>query len=273
VLGERRTLSGEPMLKILANAFDDIIAAYRRRAVWITLATEDIGDQHRRTTLGPLWLLINYFAFAGTFIFVFAPEPSLQYAIYVATGLLVWTYLQDSITQAVTLFEREESFIKGTNLPISVYIMRVTLQNLIRAIYAAAGCIIILVFANVQVTPEWLWSGVGLLIIFLCSPAVVALFGFLGIFFPDSQFIISNLMRVGMFATPIFWTHEGEGGLRGALYHWNPFTYFLDMVRQPIVNGVVHWNSFAVSISVTVIVWILAILMLGTLRKKVALIV
>src|SRR5690606_6468836 len=110
------------MLRILANALDDMAVGYARRRVWITLATEDIGDQHRRTTLGPLWLLVNYFAFAGTFVFVFNPNPSAEFAIYVATGLLVWIYLSDTITQSVTLFEREESFIKGTNLPLSAYV-------------------------------------------------------------------------------------------------------------------------------------------------------
>src|SRR5688572_16221122 len=143
------------MYKILANAFADMAAGYARHRVWVTLATEDIGDQHRRTTLGPLWLLVNYFAFAASFIFVFAPVPSAQFAIYVATGLLVWNYMNDSISQAVTLFEREQSFIKGTNLPLSVYVMRVTLQNIIRGIYAVAGCAVILVLAQVEVTPAW----------------------------------------------------------------------------------------------------------------------
>jgi lipopolysaccharide transport system permease protein len=261
------------MYKILATALADIAAAYSRRRVWITLATEDIGDQHRRTTLGPLWLLVNYFAFAGTFIFIFTPHPTPEFAIYVATGLLVWTYINDTISQSVNLFEREESFIKGTNLPLSAYVMRVTLQNTIRAVYAVVGCALILVFANVQVTIEWIWAGVGLVIVLLWSPAVVTVFAFLGVFFPDSQFIVTNIMRVAMFATPLFWTHEGEGGLRGALYHYNPFTYFLDMVRQPIVNGTVHWNSFVVAILLTVVAWVIAILLLGRLRKQVALIV
>jgi lipopolysaccharide transport system permease protein len=261
------------MHRILANAFADMAAGFARRRVWITLATEDIGDQHRRTTLGPLWLLVNYFAFAGTFIFVFTAAPTREFAIYVATGLLVWTYISDTIAQSVTLFEREESFIKGTNLPLSAYIMRTTLQNVIRGGYAVLGCAIILLLAQVQVTMEWLWAGLGLLIVLVWSPAVVAVFGFLGVFFPDSQFIVTNLVRVAMFATPIFWTHEGEGGLRGVFYSWNPFTYFIDMVRQPIVNGTVHWNSFAVTLVLTAVLWVLAILLLGTLRRRVALIV
>ena len=42
------------MLQTLESARSDIRAAFRLRHVWIALASEDIGDQHRRTALGPL---------------------------------------------------------------------------------------------------------------------------------------------------------------------------------------------------------------------------
>ena len=261
------------MLKILSSALTDIVGGYEQRRVWITLATEDIFDQHRRTTLGPLWLLINYLAFAGTFIFVFNPGPVDQhYAIYVAVGLLVWTYISDNVTQAVNLFQREESFISGTTLPLSVYVMRLTLQNVIRAAYAALGCFGILLVMGAAPAMAWLWSLVGVLVVLVVSPPMIVVFAFLGVFFPDSQFIVSNLMRVAMFATPVFWVHGGEGGLRGALYDWNPFTYLLDAVRQPIVDGTVPVLALGACLVVGLAFWVLAIFLLGTLRRQVALV-
>ncbi|MDB5540689.1 MAG: transporter permease [Devosia sp.] len=262
------------MLKILSNALTDIVGGYGQRRVWITLATEDIFDQHRRTTLGPLWLLVNYFAFAATFIFIFTPAPlDPLHAIYIGVGLLVWSYINDNITQAVTLFEREESFIKGTTLPLSVYVMRLTLQNLIRSAYALAGCVVILLLAGVTVSGAWLWSGLGVCLILVASPAVVTVFAFLGVFFPDSQFIIANLMRVAMFATPVFWGNAGGDPLRTVLFYWNPFTYFLAIVREPIVDGSAPLNSFGVCIAITLAMWAGAVLLLGTFRRQVALIV
>jgi lipopolysaccharide transport system permease protein len=262
------------MLKILRNALTDIVGGYEQRRVWIALATEDIFDQHRRTTLGPLWLLINYLAFAGTFIFVFNPGPVDQhYAVYVAVGLLVWTYLTDNVTQAVTLFQREESFIKGTTLPLSVYVMRLTLQNVIRAGYAALGCAAVLLLVGVAPTMAWLWALLGVLVVLLMSPAMIVVFAFLGVFFPDSQFIVSNLMRVAMFATPVFWIHGGEGGIRGALYHWNPFTYMLDIVRQPIVDGALPLHALGACLAIGLMLWALALLLLGSLRRQVALVI
>ncbi|MEO6396592.1 MAG: ABC transporter permease [Devosia sp.] len=262
------------MSNVVREALADIIGGYQRRRVWIALATEDIFDQHRRTTLGPLWLLVNYFAFAATFIFIFTPPPpDPLHAIYIGVGLLVWFYITDTVTQAVSLFEREEGFIKGTTLPLSVYVMRLTLQNVIRSGYALVGCIVILLLAGVTVTSAWLWSALGIALVLVASPAVIMVFALLGAFFPDSQFIVANLMRVAMFASPVFWGRADGSQLLSTLYYWNPFTYFLAIVREPIVDGTAPLSSLGVCLAITLGLWTAAILLLGTFRRRVALIV
>jgi ABC-type polysaccharide/polyol phosphate export permease len=258
------------MPRVIANALADISAGLRLRRVWWALASEDIGDQHRRTALGPLWLLINYLAFAGTFIFVFRPGVSgtANYAAYVATGLLVWFYIMETLTQSVSLFLREESFIKGTTLPISVYVLRLTAQSVIRAAYALVGCIAILLMSGVAFSVAWTWSLLGLVLVVATTPAAIVLFAFVGAYFPDSQFVVSNLMRIGMFLTPVFWVHAGGGGVRGAFYYWNPFTYFLEIVRIPILSGELPARSFLLCLAISLALWAVALMLLGRYRKQ-----
>lgn len=254
----------------ITNAFSDIRAAVRLRRVWIALASEDIGDQHRRTTLGPLWLVVNYLAFAAIFIFLFdrgRGDPT--YPAYVAMGLLVWLFISETLTQASTLFVREESMIKGTTLPLSIYIMRLTMQSVIRTAYSLIGCALILYMSGKTLEPGALWALPGILFVFLATPPAIVLFAFAGAFFPDSQFIVSNLMRLGMFFTPIFWHHEGQGGLRGAFYQWNPFTYFIEVVRLPVMSGELPIHAWTVAGGVFVALWVLAIFVFGRYRKQV----
>lgn len=264
------------MQKAIRNAVADLGAGLRRWRVWVALASEDVGDQHKRTTLGPFWLLLNYLAFAGTFIFIFhrgeAQAPG--YPIYVATGLLVWFFMMEVITSSSTLFVREEAFIKGTTLPLSVYVMRAALQAAIRAGYALPGCCILLALSGAAPNPMWLWSILGLAIVLAATPAVIIVFAFIGVFVPDSQYIISNVMRVGMFVTPVFWTPDPQmGGLRGALYDYNPFTHFLEIVRTPIIGGTVPIGSFVLSLVLTMAIWAVGLLLLGTFRRRVALLI
>lgn len=255
---------------MIGNALEDIGAGLRKWRVWVALAQEDIGDQHRRTTLGPLWLLLNYLAFAGTFVFVFQRGDSStgNYPAFVATGLLVWFYIMEVISMSVMLFVIEEGFIKGTTLPLSVYVMRLFMQSTIRAGYSLIGCLIILALSGVEFSAMWVWSLLGILLVLATAPAVITLFGFLGVFFPDSQFIVSNFMRIGMFLTPVFWSYDNTGGVRHIFYWWNPFTYFLDIVRMPIIAGEVPVHSFIVCLIIALFLWTGALLLLGKLRKQ-----
>jgi lipopolysaccharide transport system permease protein len=259
------------MLKAFKDALADMRDGLRLRRVWMALAHEDIGDHHRRTTLGPFWLLLNYLAFAGSFIFLIrrGDGGDYNYPAFVATGLFAWFFIMDVITASTSLFLREEGFIKGTTLPLSVYIMRLFMQSVIRASYALLGCLIILLFSGLEITLIWLWSTLGIAIILFAVPPAIILFAFLGAFFPDSQFLVSNLMRIGMFLTPVFWTPEESGGFRHFFYYWNPFTYFLEIIRFPILWGTVHVDAFLISLAIGLSLWVVALLLLGRLRRQV----
>ncbi len=259
------------MLKATETALSDIGEALRLRRVWVALASEDIGDQHRRTALGPLWLLINYLVYAGSFVVLFGGNGgSPNYAVYVATGLFVWLFIAEVLSQSVVLFVREQSFIQGTPLPLSVYVLRLTMQSLIRSAYALAGCVAIMLVVGEPVSWHWLWSAAALFLIVLITPAAIIVFATAGAFFPDLQFVVSNLMRLGIFLTPIIWVHTGDGGIRGAFYYWNPFTYFLEIVRVPILAGDVPWRSLAICLAIGLVLWALALMLLGKFRKQIA---
>lgn len=258
-------MSMPPKLK---DALSDIRTGLGLWRVWMALAHEDIGDQHRRTTLGPIWLLITYLSFACTFIFLFdRGHGATNYPAHVATGLLVWFFIMETLTQSATLFTREESFIKGTRLPFSVYVMRLMVRSTIRDGYALVGCLAILFVSGTTFSFAWGWSALGLLLILLTAPAAIIIIAFLGAFIPDSQFVVANSMRLGMFLTPIFWMHDGASGVRAFFYDWNPFTYFIEIVRIPVITGQMPWQAFTLCLVMCLVLWVVALTVFALLRR------
>ncbi|WOC14589.1 ABC transporter permease [Pseudochrobactrum sp. MP213Fo] len=258
------------MLNIYKNACSDLQATFKLRRVWIALASEDISDAHKRTTLGPIWLLLNYLAFVGAFAFVvLSTKNDPIFISYMAIGLLVWFFITDVITNATNLFTKEESFIKGTPLPLSLYVMRLFMQACIRSFYSSIGCVAILLIFGVSINWGWLLGLLSIILILIISPAVITVFAFIGVFFPDSKYLVHNAMRVGMFLTPIFWTYEGSGGIRHLFYAWSPFTYFLDTVRTPVIYSYIPLNSLMICCTIGAALWIIAIYMLGKFKKEV----
>src|SRR5262245_27054109 len=138
------------MIELILRAIADIAASLRLRHVWTALASEDVADSHRQTMLGPLWPLLNYMLFAGTIILIFAPvTEGVNFAAYVASGVLVWMFVSDILTTGATLFIREESFIKGTTLPISLYALRLTMLVALRSIYALPAAVVFIIASDI----------------------------------------------------------------------------------------------------------------------------
>jgi ABC-type polysaccharide/polyol phosphate export permease len=261
---------GTGLAGVIESALADIRAALKMRDVWMALASEDIGDAHRRTLLGPAWLLLNYLAFTATIVMIIRSADGVEnYAAFVGCSLLVWLYLNEAVNEGVNVFIREESFIKGTVLPLSVYVMRQTTRSVIRAGYALIGMVALIAFSGAAISLSWVTSLLALVLIVATTPALIVLLGFAGVFFPDIQFFVGNIMRLMMFITPVFWAHIGGGGLRAVLYHWNPFTHYLDIFRLPIVADRVPLTSWGAAIAISLALWAVAILLLGRYRKRI----
>lgn len=257
------------MIRAVINGCADIGKAFRMRKVWLALAREDVDDSHRRTTLGPAWLLINYLVMVGTFVVILGQHIQMEaYPAYVAIGFLVWNFIQEAIGPGTTLFVREESFIKGTLLPLSAYVLRQTMQSVIRMSYALFGCAAIVLFTGLTPVVEWLWAVPGILLVLITGPAAIIIFAIAGALFPDLQFVVNNALRVMMFLTPIFWVDTGGGGLRTLLYHFNPVTYYIEIVRIPILDGVFPEHAMMIALPIAAAFWIVALALLGAFRKK-----
>ena len=81
-------------------------------------------------------------------------------------------------------------------------------------------------------------------------------------------------MRIGMFVTPIFWTHAPGDSIRAVILNWNPFTYFLEIVRAPIVDGRVPLHALAVCGSISPWgLWAVAVLLLGRYRRQIVFVI
>jgi ABC-type polysaccharide/polyol phosphate export permease len=255
------------MLTLIDDALGDIRSGLRMRRVWMALAQEDIGDSHKRTRLGPVWLLLNYLLFVITLLYVLG-EKTPSYAVYLACGLLVWNFINETVGQSVQLFFAEQAFIKGTVLPLFVYVMRQTTRTIIRAGYGVVGAIIVIIFVGQSPEFVWIYAIPAVVLLILTAPAVSIVLAVLGTLIPDVTFFIMHFMRLAFFLTPVFW-YPTNGGFRRTLYNWNPMTHYIDIFRRPIVDGVVPLHSWQVSLTASIFLWIGAILLLGAFRRRV----
>jgi len=258
------------MVAIIRSAVSDFVRGLSMHRMWMALASEEISDQHKRTLLGPMWLLVSYVLFVSAFIVIFGGTASMpHFQVYVGVGMIVWLFIQDIMMQGVTLYLREENFIKGTRLPLTVYVMRLWVQSIIKIMYASIGLLAILIIYREDVMRESFYAVFGFAFVAAAFLPAIVVMAIAGAFFPDLQFIVNNLMRVGIFLTPIFWVPQ-QGTIRENLYWMNPFTHMIEIVRTPIIDGYMPVNSLMVVSVIFLALWIAAIFMLGKYRRDIA---
>ncbi|MEO0920422.1 MAG: ABC transporter permease, partial [Pseudomonadota bacterium] len=82
-----------------------------------------------------------------------------------------------------------------------------------------------------------------------------------------------NAMRIGMFLTPVFWSNPGQDSIRAFLSDWNPFAWFLHLGRAPILDGRFPLDILVQCVALGIVLWLLAIVLLGRTANRIPFIV
>jgi ABC-type polysaccharide/polyol phosphate export permease len=258
-----------PMMKWIENATADISAGWRKRAVALAFASEDVADIYRRTFLGPAWSVLSFLLFVGSIVLIIGGASGIpHYMAFVASGLIVYLTMTEVLAESSNLFQREMAFIKGTTLPISIYIMRLTSKTIIRSIYPLLAALFLILIDGVLPTAAWVYSALGIVLILISIPAAATVVAILGVIVPDMHFIVQNILRLAFFLTPVFWDHAGDR-IRMFFFYWNPFTHFITIVRSPMLTGDPALHSWAIACGISVVMWVLAIVLLGKYRDRI----
>ncbi|MCY1376097.1 ABC-2 type transporter [compost metagenome] len=80
-------------------------------------------------------------------------------------------------------------------------------------------------------------------ILIINAHALGLLLGLICTRYRDVTQIITSLMQMLMFLTPVFWLPENLPS-RAKYVLWNPFAQMLDLLRTPLMGGVAHLHSW-----------------------------
>jgi ABC-2 type transport system permease protein len=240
--------------------------------VWLMLGWQEIRQRYRRSVIGPFWLTISTGAMIGgmgpLYGRLFGQDIG-AYFPYLAISFIVWLLIANLINDCSNAFIAAEGFIKQIKMPLTIHILRVIWKNLL--IFAHNLVIVVLVFLFFPPEPGWhlLQFPVAVLMIAVNALWFGVLVGLLCARFRDIPLIISSVVQVGFFLTPVMWKAEMLGNNIWFAYI-NPLYHFIDIVRAPLVFGGVATLSWAVVLSITVVGYAVMIVVFARYRARIA---
>ena len=119
---------------VLNEAVSDIWRGARGFELYTLLAWTDVKNRYRRTRLGPFWLTISmgfFIVAVGLLYSVIFGNRGSDYIPYFGTGIIVWAFINSTISEQSDVFISGAPIIQNINVPKSIFIFRVLVSTLI----------------------------------------------------------------------------------------------------------------------------------------------
>jgi lipopolysaccharide transport system permease protein len=241
--------------------------------MWAGLGWRDVRVRYDRSVLGPLWLTISMgvWTLAIGILYSELLHSDIQsYLPYLAAGIIIWTFITSIIIDSSKVFIEANALITEIPLPFSVYIYRMLWKNLIIAAHNLLVLAIVFIYFQVPVRATALFSLLGLLFVIVNGVTAGMLLGLVSARFRDLPPVFDSIIRVLFFLTPIMWEPKLLAGKKQLLLTFNPFHYFLKVLRDPLLGNTPALHDWIVMVSITVAGWVIALVLFGRYKDRIA---
>lgn len=249
----------------------DISAAFAAPHVWLALGWHDIKQRYRRSIIGPFWFTLSALIMIGALGLVYSTlfgQTMSDYLPYLGFGLIVWQFISTCITEGSNGFISSGYLIKQVRLPLTIHINRIAWRNLIILLHSLPVVFGIMLFFGQYPSIEMLLVIPALVLLFFQAVWISLITATLCTRYRDVLQIVANLVTVLFFITPVFWRPETLTS-RGWIAQFNPFYHMIETIRAPIIGRPIEWQSWAISLGLIVVGFILAHLLMRKCRDRV----
>lgn len=230
-----------------------------RYYAWLAwqLARRDIQVRYRGTSLGWVWaflaplLMLGVYTLAFKYIFKVrwpgAGDSPIDFALHLFAGLLIFQACAECLARATRLIIEQPHLVKKVVFPLAV----LPWAPVVNTLFHAGISMLLLLTVSVLwgITPQWQW----LLLPLLLLPLALLLWGTslllasLGVFMRDLPQVVTLVVGLLQFLSPVFYPASALPPLVETLIGWNPLTVFIEQVRSLVFGSqqpsIIMWGQ------------------------------
>ena len=212
---------------------DQIRTLFRYRLLIQSLVGRELKARYRGSILGFLWSFINPLLLLLTywlvfsFIFPGARTRSVEpYFLFMFCGILPWTWISAAVLESAGVLISSGNLIKKVLFPAEILPTVTVLANLVHLLLGLPILLLFLVLAG-HLGPHALLFPVPLLVQLVFCLGLGLFVSALTVHFRDLQNILSHLMHLWFFASPVLYSIDDMSGRLRTVLRLNPMTHIL----------------------------------------------
>ena len=255
-----------------ALAAGDLREGLRHWELWTAMGLQDVRRGYRRSVLGPFWLTISLAVTVAALSLLYGQllgVPLARYVPHLAVGFIAWQFIAGVVAGSCSVFVRHKAWIMNARRPLSLFVFTDVWGNLLEMAHNAPVYVGVAILFGVFAGLAGLQIVPGLALVLLNAVWVGLLFGTLCARFRDVPPIVASVMRIAFFLTPVMWMPEMLGS-RAYLALYNPFAYFVELIRAPLLGQAVPALTWMLVLVVTATGWAAAWAVFARYRGRVA---
>lgn len=267
----------KPKTSLLQVDFREL---WQYRDLYRMLVKRDIVVWYKQTILGPLWFFIQPILTTIMFMIVFGgiakigtdgiPQP-----LFYLAGICLWNYFAESLNQTSNTFIQNSALFGKVYFPRLVVPIATVTSNLVRlGIQLLLFVFVYLYFAfftEATVAPNLYICLVPLLILLLSGLALGfgVLFSSLTTKYRDLTFLLSFLVQLWMYATPVIYPLSTiENPTLKTLMLLNPMTAILETFKYSVLGvGQFRFEYLTYSALFTLFIMALGIVVFNKVQR------
>jgi ABC-type polysaccharide/polyol phosphate export permease len=232
--------------------FSNLANLFRYRGLIQSLVARDLKARYRGSVLGFFWSFFNPLLLLSVYTFVFTVvmpglhPPDLEpFALFMFCGILPWTWFSSSLIESSGSLISGGNLIKKVLFPAEVLPIVNVLANMVHFFFGLPILIIFLFYyRHPPDLPDLIWFPVTVLVQLVFTTALALILAALTVHFRDLRDILSNLLTLWFFATPIIYSVKSAPGLSKSVLDANPMTHLIVSYQEILFypGQIGHWK-------------------------------
>ncbi len=255
----------------LTAAINDVRNGVRMAPLWWRIGLDNLAARYRRTLLGPFWMASGTIATGLALAAVFGGLMGGDFRTmlpFILTGVTVWNMISMVITDGSQTFLQASGDLQSRKLPLSFHVFLQMDRAMLSFAHQLVAFWFVAIVLRFVALPHWQLP-FGLLLVFAIGFFLAFPLGMLSTRYRDVEKFIGIAMGALFMLTPVFWKRRTINPEFAWIVDYNPFTYLLEIVREPLQGNAADLRYWIVALIILAGSIGLAILSLALFRRRV----
>jgi hypothetical protein len=250
----------------------DILRTFKMPRLIFYMAWSDIRARYKRSVLGPLWITLSTAIGVVGLGFIWSELFKMDRAVFIPTltiGLILWQFMSTCIAESTSIFARQSNIIRNLDLPLSLHPAQLVLRQAINLAHNFPLFILVALVLGAKFNMYSLMFFPSLFLVLANLFWMSLMIGTLGARFRDLEYLISMMMPLLMFLSPVMYRQNALSTI--GKYMWlNPLADMIEIIRYPLLGEATPALLYIINIGLLICGGLLTVLLFNSKRNRIA---